>query len=171
MVRGAEQPISTTGAALRRQGRLTIRCTLAGHHQQEPMASSTCAGRRYPSRGVPLRMRVEDTVPYLWRCSPERSGRFLGERRAARQHDVQRAQQLPAIQLASARRQGFFVAPVAVGEPDFLAAGSSQLLQEAINPFRDQRRVMDCQGPAQVRRVHRVEKVLALFPIGGENIP
>jgi hypothetical protein len=80
------------------------------------------------------------------------------------------AQQLPAIHLASVRRHVFFVAPVAVGEPDFLAAGSSPLVQEAINPFRDQRRVIDCQGPAQVRSVHRVARVLALFPSGGENI-
>ena len=145
-------------------------------------------GRRHPSLGVPLRMRVEESVPSLWRCSPERSGRFLGERRAARQQDVQRAtrtqsmavelrvlldpaQQLPAITLASARRPVFFGAPVAVGEPDFLAAGSSPLVQEAINPFRDHHRVMDGQGPAQVQSVHRVARVLARFPIGGENIP
>ena len=52
------------------------------------------------------------------------------------------AQQLPAITLASARRPVFFGAPVAVGEPDCLAAGSSPLVQEAINPCRDHHRVV-----------------------------
>src|SRR5437867_4066569 len=84
-----------------------------------------------------------------------------------RQHDVQRAKrthimavelrvlfdaatQLPDIKLAGARGQVVFIAPVAVGKPDLLAARSSSLIQEAVNPFRDQGRVIDRQGPAQV---------------------
>jgi hypothetical protein len=84
----------------------------------------------------------EAHVPYPWRGSPERGCRFLGEIRAARQHDLQRtkrahimtvelrvlldpAKQLPEINLAGARGQVFFVAPVAVGKPHLLAASSS----------------------------------------------
>jgi hypothetical protein len=33
------------------------------------------------------------------------------------------AKEMPEINLTSARRQMFFVAPVAVGEPDLLTAG------------------------------------------------
>src|SRR5215470_2993083 len=116
----------------------------------------------------PLRGKTSSS-PAPRRSSPERSCCFLGEIRAARQHDLQRAKrahimavelwvlldlakQLPEINLALARGQMFFVAPVAVGEPDFLATAEPQLVQEAMNPFRDQGRVIDRKGPPEGRR-------------------
>ena len=54
----------------------------------EARASSTGVGRMPPSRCVHLRTRVQDGVLDPWRGSPERGGRFLGEIRAARQHDL-----------------------------------------------------------------------------------
>ena len=42
------------------------------------------------------------------------------------------------------------------------------MVQKAVNPFRDQGRVIDRKGPAQVRGVNGVEIVLALCHIMGE---
>ena len=60
------------------------------------------------------------------------------------------------------------VAPVAIGEPDLLAAGSAQLVQEAVHAFRDQGRVIDRQGPARCEEPIASTVVPALFHSMGE---
>ena len=106
-----------------------------------PLAMSPDAHHQYQGLLAPAKLYGDrDGCPYPWYGSPERGCRFLGEIRASCQHDLQRAKsahimavelrvlldpakQMSEINLALAWGQMFFVASMAVGESDLLAAG------------------------------------------------